>query len=269
MERNRNFPKFWQAIAVVVALILLEVLAGGLLELAGVNFTSGDPRGSVVTVLAAGILLSLLLAYKGLNYRQLFNPGGQPAATIVAPILPALLILCLGLFIVSLELANLVFRLLPMSGGQESSMTELLSGGLVSFITLCLIAPPIEEMLFRGVFLRGFLNNYAPWRAIALSALVFGLAHFYLNHIIVATVIGAVLGWLYYTTRSLWPSVIAHAIQNGSSLLSVEFETGNLSGIEPALFPATSIPAVLIGIAALVYGLRQIRSISSRAEPAA
>jgi membrane protease YdiL (CAAX protease family) len=183
----------------------------------------------------------------------------------VSPILPALLILCFGQFILTWELSNLVFRLLPMSDGQASSMTELLSGGLVSFVTLCLIAPFIEEMLFRGVFLRGFLNNYSPLLAIALSSVVFGLAHYYLNHIIVATAIGFVLGWLYYTTRSLWPSIIAHAIQNGTSLLSVEMAPESMSEPDPVLFPVTSVPAVLFGIAALVYGFRQIRSISNRA----
>ena len=268
-ERNKKFPNFWQAIVVVIVLVFFEILAGTLLEFAGLNFNSGDPRGSAGTVLAAGILLSLLLAYKGLNYRQLFNPGGQEPGLTVSPILPALLILCFGQFILTWELSNLVFRLLPMSDGQASSMTELLSGGLVSFVTLCLIAPFIEEMLFRGVFLRGFLNNYSPLLAIALSSVVFGLAHYYLNHIIVATAIGFVLGWLYYTTRSLWPSIIAHAIQNGTSLLSVEMAPESMSEPDPVLFPVTSVPAVLFGIAALVYGFRQIRSISNRAPPIA
>ena len=106
-----------------------------------------------------------------------------------------------------------------MSEVQQVSMAELLSGGVVSLVTLCIVAPFVEEMLFRGLFLRSFLNNYAPWLAIALSSFIFGLTHFYANHIIVATAIGVALGWLYYTTRSLWPSIIAHAIQNAGALL--------------------------------------------------
>lgn len=263
-ERNQKFPSFWQAVLVVVALLVAQIFAGIVLQLAGVKFTSGDPRGSVITVLACGVAFSGLLAYKKLGYRQLFNPSGLPIAVSVGPVLLPLLAFCLGVFILSWELSNLVFHAFPMSDEQQVSMAELLSGGVVSLVTLCIVAPFIEEMLFRGLFLRSFLNNYSPWQAIVLSSFIFGLTHFYVNHIIVATVLGVAMGWLYYTTRSLWPSVIAHAIQNGGALLSVYVVPESLAQPEPVSFPVTSFPAVLTGIVALAYGVKRIRSMSCR-----
>jgi len=74
----------------------------------------------------------------------------------------------------------------------------------------------LEEMLFRGVILRGFLQHYPPGLAIAGSAIVFGLAHMNLYQFVVAFVIGGLSGWLYARTRSLLPSIVLHACYNGS-----------------------------------------------------
>lgn len=74
-----------------------------------------------------------------------------------------------------------------------------------------------EEVLFRGLVL-GYLGTWVPelltWGAVAISAVIFGLAHLYQGWkgMIGTGLLGAVLGGIYLFTGSLWPSVVLHAL---------------------------------------------------------
>jgi membrane protease YdiL (CAAX protease family) len=80
------------------------------------------------------------------------------------------------------------------------------------------MAPLLEEMLFRGIVLRGFLLRYARWQAILGSALLFGAAHLNIYQFVVGLVMGTVLGWLYERTRSLIPCIALHAAYNSGTI---------------------------------------------------
>lgn len=89
-------------------------------------------------------------------------------------------------------------------------------------ITAVVAAPIIEEVVFRGLILRGFLSRMGPVMAIGLQAVLFGIAHVdpvrgvgNIGLAIVLSGVGAALGTAAYITRRLGPSVIGHAIFNG------------------------------------------------------
>jgi membrane protease YdiL (CAAX protease family) len=72
----------------------------------------------------------------------------------------------------------------------------------------------LEEMLFRGVILRGFLRRYARDFSIFWSAGLFAIAHLNLYQVATALALGIVAGWLYERCRSLWPCILLHAAYN-------------------------------------------------------
>lgn len=85
--------------------------------------------------------------------------------------------------------------------------TVLLIGG-------AFVGPICEEIIFRGVILEGFLRKYDPMKAILFSALIFGIIHLQPLQVVGAFFSGAVLGWIYYKTRSLWVCIFIHIINN-------------------------------------------------------
>jgi membrane protease YdiL (CAAX protease family) len=95
---------------------------------------------------------------------------------------------------------------------------------LVGVLILC-FAPMVEEMFFRGFVFGGLRGPYGVPVAIALSGLVFGLAHagapesFYNVPPIAA--IGALFAWGYFYTGSLYASIGAHFLFN-LSVFAVE-----------------------------------------------
>jgi membrane protease YdiL (CAAX protease family) len=72
----------------------------------------------------------------------------------------------------------------------------------------------LEELFFRGILLKGLLRNYRPAVAIGQSALLFGLMHMSPAQSIATALMGTVLGWLYYRTRSLGLCIGLHMLNN-------------------------------------------------------
>lgn len=124
-----------------------------------------------------------------------------------------------GSVIIGTEVNNVLVSLFPLSDEEVEPGAAFVSGGLVSVTALCLISPFVEEMLFRGIFLRSLLQLYSPGRAILLSAVVFGIAHFNIYRFVAASMFGVLTGWFYYATGSVWPGILEHALGNGSVYL--------------------------------------------------
>ncbi|MEN9504625.1 MAG: hypothetical protein RI958_551 [Actinomycetota bacterium] len=116
---------------------------------------------------------------------------------------------------------------IPFTGNVE----DLDGGGLdrgyvVSLLVLAVIAAPIvEEMVFRGVVMRGLTGRLPAAGVIAAQAVAFGLAHLdpvrgagNVGLVLVLSAVGAVLGTAAYLLRRIGPTVIAHAIINALAM---------------------------------------------------
>lgn len=93
-----------------------------------------------------------------------------------------------------------------------------------AILSAVLLAPILEEVLLRGIILDGFLTRYSPAKSIVWSAVIFGVMHLNPVQTVGATVLGLVLGWLYYRTQSLWPCIFLHFVNNGIGSLGLYFD---------------------------------------------
>lgn len=82
---------------------------------------------------------------------------------------------------------------------------------LLSAVT---VAPFCEETFFRGFFFQGLRLRINVWAAVILSAIVFGFAHGDLGSLALLIVIGLLLAILRWKTRSIWPGMVLHALNN-------------------------------------------------------
>ena len=89
-------------------------------------------------------------------------------------------------------------------------------------------APLVEELVFRGVVLRGLLSRMAVVPAVAIQGVLFGAAHFdpsrgtgNIGLVIVLSSVGVVFGASAYLTRRIGPTIVAHAIFNGVVMILV------------------------------------------------
>jgi membrane protease YdiL (CAAX protease family) len=84
-----------------------------------------------------------------------------------------------------------------------------------------LVAPVCEEVFFRGFLLPGIARSMPIWVAVVVSSLLFGVAHVDLGSFVPLVVIGLLLGVVRWKTRSLWPSVFLHTLNNVAALLAL------------------------------------------------
>lgn len=97
----------------------------------------------------------------------------------------------------------------------NSSRDAPLALGFVILFFFFLIAGAFEELFFRGFMFQALLHNTSPLAAIAITSVLFGLAHFDNNNATIYSTIntilaGAWLGVAYLMTRSLWLATALH-----------------------------------------------------------
>jgi membrane protease YdiL (CAAX protease family) len=127
-----------------------------------------------------------------------------------------------------------------------------------ALFVLVVVAPLTEEVLFRGLILRGLLSRHGARLAIVLSAALFALMHMNPWQMISASLFGVLFGWWYHRTRSIVPGLIGHALANGAVLtvgsLPVEiagFNKGEPYGqteFQPLWLNATGLVLLALGI---------------------
>jgi len=133
-------------------------------------------------------------------------------------------------FIISLSiLLDGIINLFPESEMLKRMMEEI-EFNVPGFIMLAIAAPVFEELIFRGIILKKFLEKYNPTVAIVASAFLFGLVHYNLPQFVAAFVVGIVLGWVFWKTQSIWPGIFLHFVNNSLSFyLAKKFESVNVT----------------------------------------
>src|SRR5262249_2450695 len=83
-------------------------------------------------------------------------------------------------------------------------------------IVLCagLIAPIVEEMLFRGALFRGLRRQHPPWLTLVGVSLLFAAAHRDARNFLPDLLGGLAMGYVRGLAGSLWPAVVLHAAFN-------------------------------------------------------
>jgi membrane protease YdiL (CAAX protease family) len=90
---------------------------------------------------------------------------------------------------------------------------------VLELVLAVLVAPLLEERLFRGILLAGLRSRFGPVVAVLGQAAIYGAAHAWALRdasrpatIVGMAAVGAVFGWMAHTTDDLRPVVVAHAM---------------------------------------------------------
>lgn len=215
-QQRDLFPGLWGALWLLLASLVIETVMSALVF--DLMPDAGGPMEKVALarVLAYGVLFTGLLHYKRMGHAELFHSGPASLASTASLTLMPVLALVPGMLVVSGWMSQLLGSVFQMSRWEEDAFTSMLSASPGAIALVCVLAPVLEEMLFRGVILRAFLLRYPSGTAIVHSAAIFGLAHMNIYQFVSALTMGLVLGWLYERTRSLFPCIVLHSASNST-----------------------------------------------------
>lgn len=269
--RAQRFPT-WGDMLAVVGIYLLATVATSIVT-AIVAAVSGGAE-SLAERMSSGPMsalsygLSMALTIVGvLIYRKLRRGEGRVFRLSLRGFNPMLILWGFVLVLITGIVIEPVLNLFP------ESFLELLNNmganGGWSVLMLAVLAPVMEEVLFRGILLEAVREKYSSGRAIVVSALMFGVIHIIPQQVVNAFVIGLILGFIYVRTNSLWPVIIIHALNNAMAYVIMQWSDGANITVR-SLIENDTIYAVVYGVALAVFATsgymvwRSIEKINSK-----
>jgi len=148
---------------------------------------------------------------------------------------------------------------------------KTLPGLVLVFVTMAILPALGEEMLFRGILMRLIKNwkfrrvplaaqalgvpytrsNTKITTSIIITSLMFMLMHFNVYGAFSIFLAGALLGFIYYITGSLWCSIAFHLVTNGLQVILSYAATDN-TGLKK-MVDNNTLPIPVIIISAIVF----------------
>jgi membrane protease YdiL (CAAX protease family) len=160
--------------------------------------------------------LLLIWGFKGFNLQ--WRPSWNALSEGIKGLLMALPLVAL--------VGWLVEKFWPQAGGSNPLLEQVLDGrnstalALLAF-TAVVLAPLFEELLFRGVLMPVIGSYWGNFAGVAISALVFALAHLSLSEAAPLTVLGLSLGWVRLRSGSLFSCVVMHGLWNSLTFFNL------------------------------------------------
>lgn len=165
----------WSIVAQIVVALPLAVLVVGI---------TGDLPETGSALLAIAIAAQAVTLVTALGYLKL---RGRLSWRLLGPVRPGwshvgwgLLAGIVGFLAITLTLALLTLLLGEVEGPEQALLTEALAGGLTTVLVVIaavVLAPVLEEIVFRGVLFQGLRQRVGLWPAAVISSLAFGVIH--------------------------------------------------------------------------------------------
>ena len=140
-------------------------------------------------------------------------------------LLTVLLTLLVGSFCTFL--VNLLIDFYPQAVPESREITNRLirqadSAVLLSFLFgVCIFAPVVEEIIFRGVMWWALESIISTRVAFWLTTILFAIAHFDILHVVAVFPLGVLFGFLRWKTGSIWLPLLAHVLNNSLASMTL------------------------------------------------
>jgi membrane protease YdiL (CAAX protease family) len=151
----------------------------------------------------------------GLRFRATDAPIGLAAGLVAQLVIVPLIYLPLHSLIEEGDLERPARELAEKAHGP---------GFVVFAIVIAVGAPVVEELFFRGLFLRSLQRYMADGPAIAVSGIVFGASHFQLLQLPALALVGVLFAVLVVRTGRLGPAIWAHVAFNATTVAALALE---------------------------------------------
>lgn len=224
-HRNKYYPTILQGIHLVILYIFIQTIVD--FPLALIDYYQGTEYlynpikkivlgvGSVVFILLYGIRKSKVPVLQIFPFKA-FNPLVLiPMATFIW-----------GAHNILEDVNKWVEQVIPAPPWFWELFSKIFEGdfGIMGvFLKVAVVAPIVEELIFRGLLLQGFRKNYNGFVTVFISALLFALFHLNPWQIPATFVLGLLLGFLMLRTNNILVAIIGHSINNAWVLLTITY----------------------------------------------
>jgi membrane protease YdiL (CAAX protease family) len=130
-------------------------------------------------------------------------------------------VLAFGVYLVLASIYTVLFNppqdnLPDQLGANESTLLAVVTG-----IFVIGVAPVVEETFFRGFLFQALRNSWGVWLAVPASAVIFSAIHLEPDKFVQLAILGMALAFVFHKTRSLWPCIMLHALNNTIAFIAL------------------------------------------------
>jgi len=211
---------------VIFSLLLAIIIAAGFAALSKYAFSNINSKeltllAMLISTVFIGIPVIFYLRFTRKSLRKNLRINAISRNTLIS-----IIFLSVGFIILVDELDRIVYTFFGLPDFLEELVEQLkitsFKSGLLILAATTLVAPIVEEMLFRG-YLQKILEDY--WRditkAILVTSIFFAMIHLNPYWIVQIYLLGLVLGYLAWRTNSIIPSIIMHSLNNGFAVFLI------------------------------------------------
>jgi membrane protease YdiL (CAAX protease family) len=242
-QAAQSWPKLWVVALLIIAYFLMQGIAFFALEAdtfinaaqqadaakRGVSLgarVSLDPLTIILSVLLSGvpmIALLLFLARRAPWWPQ-FGLENWSAVSLKQTMIVSIGAV-IGVTIFNTIYGTLVIEALGKDFKFQTEITSLLNAipktGLnvfLLYLAVTVVAPAVEELLFRGFLQNALRKWFGPVASIAMAAMIFSAVHMQFYEFPVLMALGAAFGYVYHKTGSMRVTMLLHMVNNAATL---------------------------------------------------
>ena len=221
--RDKPSPGFWFSFAWLG--LFIEGQAAFLILLA--SLPSLHWHESVLSGASLSALPIIIVA--GVGFAR--QPWGEPFRWPPRFGSPKLIMTCVTCIFGSLLVANgfailynyVTHNPFPMQRTIPLIRSALLANPVAAWLSVVVIIPCVEEIIFRGLLFGAFQKVWGTTGATLASSVLFVLIHLQLIGFLVLFLLGLILAWARLRTSSLALPIALHAFNNSIALLMLTF----------------------------------------------
>jgi len=260
MEEEKKIPKPLESILLIIGSIFISLF---LIQI-GIFIFYQDPLENIEEISRSKMILlfgefsMILLPFFYLKIKQYSLKDIFRWNPIDNRLILTSIYLGIALSIVGDELDRIISVFIPPPDFLEdlAIMMKINSSGdfIVLVVGVVIIAAIVEESVFRGM-LQMSLEKYSDvTKAVIYSSLVWTFIHGIIYWAIQIFLIGVVLGYLAWRTKSIIPSAICHAINNALALWQINSgESESVYEWQGHVSPLFLIPAIVFLVIGVKY----------------
>ena len=206
---------------VLVALAVAGAASGG----SGTRADGTSPLSNLPYAIGALVVYLVVLAIAYVCVRR--SPDWRATLGLVRPpAWAAAFWLAIGLVVGGLVLGQALDRVLHASkaqglGGELARGTQASIAIAISFATLAIVGPIVEELVFRGLVTSAIRGRLGAVATPIASGTLFALAHGDLHIVLALLPLGIALGFVYERTGSIVPGMVTHVLYNAIGVIAV------------------------------------------------
>jgi uncharacterized protein len=214
------------ALYILITYIVMQLSAFIFSPLLFIYFNKQADTGEQAILLTSGwwifismgiaVVITFIFGYRDKLFFDILK--GEKSSILVSIIWGVI-----GFFMVLIgqSMASMIETALGIEAGSQNTadLISISKVAPVAIFAIAIFAPILEEIIFRRVIFGSLIKPTNFFIAGAVSAIVFAIIHLDFTHILLYAVSGFIFAFLYYKTKRLLTSIIAHMLLNGFVVL--------------------------------------------------